>query len=199
MSLANLSSEAELEPLLAQDQELLLAFLVDGSSGSQAARNALSQAVAEHPEAHAYTVDARSVRNLAQRFQVSAVPTVVRVRGDRTLAKLVGPQSVATYAALLSVPARPANAADAGAAPKQPSVTVYVTNTCPWCRRLESYLDSHGIRYRAVNVERDAEAGREMTRRSGQMGVPQADIGGRWVVGFDKQRIDKLLGLTKGS
>jgi len=35
-------------------------------------------------------------------------------------------------------------------------------------------------------------------RRSGQMGVPQTDIDGRVVVGFDKLKLDAILGI-KGS
>ena len=35
-----------------------------------------------------------------------------------------------------------------------------------------------------------------MVRRSGQMGVPQAWIDGQVVVGFDRQRVDALLGLS---
>ena len=35
----------------------------------------------------------------------------------------------------------------------------------------------------------------EMVNKSGQMGVPVLDINGKIVVGFDKNRIDTLLGL----
>jgi glutaredoxin 3 len=34
-----------------------------------------------------------------------------------------------------------------------------------------------------------------MMRRSGQQGVPVIDIGGRIVVGFDRSKINQLLGL----
>jgi glutaredoxin 3 len=34
-----------------------------------------------------------------------------------------------------------------------------------------------------------------MVRRSGQMGVPVIDIGGRIVVGFNRPLVDQLLGL----
>jgi glutaredoxin len=33
----------------------------------------------------------------------------------------------------------------------------------------------------------------EMVRRSGQQGVPQTDINGEIIVGFDKARINRLL------
>jgi glutaredoxin len=36
-----------------------------------------------------------------------------------------------------------------------------------------------------------------MMRRSGQMGVPVVDIGGKIVIGFDRLKIDRHLGITK--
>jgi glutaredoxin 3 len=35
----------------------------------------------------------------------------------------------------------------------------------------------------------------EMIQKSGQSGVPVIDIDGKIVIGFDKERIDKILGL----
>jgi glutaredoxin 3 len=35
----------------------------------------------------------------------------------------------------------------------------------------------------------------EMVKKSGQTGVPVVDIDGKIVIGFDKERIDKILGL----
>ena len=34
-----------------------------------------------------------------------------------------------------------------------------------------------------------------MVRRTGQTGVPVIKIGNRWIVGFDKERLEKELGL----
>ncbi|HEC63135.1 MAG TPA: NrdH-redoxin, partial [Candidatus Acetothermia bacterium] len=41
----------------------------------------------------------------------------------------------------------------------------------------------------------DMEAALEMIRKSGQQGVPVVEIDGEVVVGFDRERIDALLGL----
>jgi glutaredoxin 3 len=35
----------------------------------------------------------------------------------------------------------------------------------------------------------------EMIQKSGQSGVPVIDIDGKIIIGFDKGRIDKILGL----
>jgi glutaredoxin len=46
-------------------------------------------------------------------------------------------------------------------------------------------------------VSRDPAAARDLVRRTGQMGVPVVEIGGKPVIGFDRVRIDRLLGLGR--
>lgn len=75
------------------------------------------------------------------------------------------------------------------------NVKVYSTPSCPWCVRAKAYLEENGIPFTDVDVSKDVAAAREMVRISGQMGVPVITIDGNVVVGFDKKRIDELLGL----
>lgn len=74
-------------------------------------------------------------------------------------------------------------------------VLVFTTPTCPWCTRVKQYLRQRNVKFREIDVSRDAAAARDLVRRTGQMGVPVVEIDGRPVVGFDKPKIDKLLGL----
>jgi glutaredoxin-like YruB-family protein len=76
------------------------------------------------------------------------------------------------------------------------SVTVYTTPTCSWCTVVKRHLQENGIQYREVNVAADQNAAEEMVKKSGQQGVPQTDINGQVVVGFDKTRINSLLGIN---
>ncbi|MBE3576350.1 MAG: glutaredoxin family protein [Limnochordales bacterium] len=76
----------------------------------------------------------------------------------------------------------------------KPAVTVYSTPTCPYCNAAKRYLKERGVPFRDVDVSRDQRAAMEMIRKSGQMGVPVLDIGGRIVVGFDRNKINALLG-----
>ncbi len=79
---------------------------------------------------------------------------------------------------------------------RQPRVVVFSTPTCPHCRSAKRYLKQKGIRYTEVDVSRDERAARDMARISGQQSVPVITIGGRPVVGFDRAKIDRLLGLN---
>ncbi|MGI6620681.1 MAG: glutaredoxin family protein [Bacillota bacterium] len=74
-------------------------------------------------------------------------------------------------------------------------VIVYSTPTCPWCVRAKDYLKNARIEFTEKDVSVDVQAAREMFEISRQWGVPVLSIGGNVVVGFDKARIDELLGL----
>jgi len=74
-------------------------------------------------------------------------------------------------------------------------IKVYSTPNCPYCVTLKKFLEEHKIEFEDVNVAEDALAREEMIKKSGQMGVPVVDIDGQIVVGFDKERISKLLGI----
>jgi len=78
---------------------------------------------------------------------------------------------------------------------RQPRVIVFSTPTCGYCNAVKQYFRQQKIKFRDVDVSRDKAAARDMTRRSGQMGVPVVDIGGKIVIGFDRPKIDRLLGL----
>jgi len=74
-------------------------------------------------------------------------------------------------------------------------VIVYSTQVCPWCVRVKDYLKQKGIEFIEYDVGADQEKAQEMIQKSGQMGVPVLDIDGVIIIGFDKQKIDTLLGL----
>ncbi len=72
-------------------------------------------------------------------------------------------------------------------------VIVFSTPTCSWCRRLKSYLKENKIRFTDVDVSRDAKAAQDMVKKTRKQGVPQMWINNVPIVGFDKQKIDRLL------
>jgi glutaredoxin 3 len=77
----------------------------------------------------------------------------------------------------------------------QPRVIVFSTPTCSFCNTAKKYFREKGIKFKDVDVSRDPVAARDMVRRSGQQGVPVIDIGGKIVVGFDRPKIDRYLGI----
>ena len=74
-------------------------------------------------------------------------------------------------------------------------VKVYSTATCPWCVKVKEFLKENKVEYENVDVSENETAAKEMMEKSGQMGVPQIEIDGKIIVGFDKEAIKKALGL----
>ena len=74
-----------------------------------------------------------------------------------------------------------------------PKIKIYSTPTCPYCITLKEFLKEKNIVFEDVNVAEDAGAREEMIHKSGQMGVPVVDIDGEIIVGFDRERISKIL------
>ncbi len=73
-------------------------------------------------------------------------------------------------------------------------VTVYSTDSCPYCVFAKDFFKKKGVTYVDKNVGVDREAAKEMIMKSGQMGVPVVDIGGEVIVGFRPDVFEKLLG-----
>lgn len=75
------------------------------------------------------------------------------------------------------------------------SVTIYSTPTCHFCHMAKDFFTANSVVFTDYNVASDLEKRKEMIEKSGQMGVPVIFIDSEMVVGFDKQRISKALGL----
>ena len=73
-------------------------------------------------------------------------------------------------------------------------IKLYSTPTCPYCVRAKEYLTSKGVAFENLDVSQDKAALDEMVKVSGQMGVPVIMVDSEIIVGFDKDRLDSLLG-----
>jgi glutaredoxin len=80
-----------------------------------------------------------------------------------------------------------------------PVVTIYGTSWCGACRAAREYLTERKIPFADKDVERDPEAARELAAKASKMGIPTdrvpiIDVRGRLLLGFDRARIEALLG-----
>jgi glutaredoxin 3 len=74
-----------------------------------------------------------------------------------------------------------------------PRVVLFSTSTCSWCRRAKRHFKDRRVPFKEINIERDPQAARDVVRKTGQNGVPVIKIGSSWIVGFDRERIDREL------
>ena len=100
----------------------------------------------------------------------------------------------------------PMPATDAGAAAASPPpaggppvVTIYGTSWCGACKAARQYFSSRKIPFADKDIEKDADAARELQAKASKMGIPTdrvpvIDVRGRLLLGFDRARIESLLG-----
>lgn len=72
-------------------------------------------------------------------------------------------------------------------------ITIYGTDSCPWCHKAREFMKEHKIKFVDKNVGEDQKAAKEMIEKSGQQGVPVIDVDGEIIVGFDEDRLKSLL------
>ncbi len=77
-----------------------------------------------------------------------------------------------------------------------PSVVIYSTPSCVYCRMAKQFFTDNKVNYTEYNVAEDYDKAAEMIEKSGQQGVPVIEINGKVIMGFDKPAIKEALGLT---
>jgi glutaredoxin-like YruB-family protein len=182
---------------LAEDQKNYLLLYKSGSESSDCAYANLTEASKKLPDVNIMCADVNQVRDIHPHYGISSVPSLLVFEGKQHINVVKGCNDPPYYIGLFEESLFHAAAKIAGKTMK--SVTVYTTPSCSWCNTLKTYLRSNHIPYREIDVSRDQQAAAEMVRRSGQQGVPQTSIDGQIVVGFDKNRINNLLGIQQSA
>ncbi|WP_394231475.1 glutaredoxin family protein [Niallia oryzisoli] len=72
-------------------------------------------------------------------------------------------------------------------------ITVYTTNTCSYCVMLKNFLTQEGLTFKEINVQKDQRAANKLVSTTGHLGVPQTEINGQWVLGYDPDTIKNLV------
>jgi glutaredoxin-like YruB-family protein len=190
MNTKNVKSYEELQAGISSAEKSFLLLYKSGTEQSDCALNRISQEAGEE-DLPLFVADVNQVRDIHTRLEVTTAPSLVVFDHGRVVNVIKGCQTASAYQSILS--GREIGSRVSADGKKAKQVTVYTTPTCSWCTTLKTYLDQQGIRYREVNVASDTAAAEAMVRKSGQQGVPQTDINGQMIVGFDKNRINQLL------
>lgn len=67
-----------------------------------------------------------------------------------------------------------------------PTVELYVTSWCKYCKQAEAFLQKEGIPYDVFDIEKDEAAARRRSELSPRPGVPLAVINGKVIMGFSE-------------
>lgn len=194
MTAKSILSHRELIETIHNKERAFLLLYKKGSEQSKCSLKNLEAIKQEDSGIDFLMADVSKVRDIHEKYNITSVPTIVEFAKGEFVNVLKGCHDPGFYKSFFENSVYSAKMTE-GSKP-QKRVIVYSTPTCSWCTTLKTHLKKNGIRYSEIDVSRDQNAAAEMQRKSGQMGVPQTDIGGEIIVGFDKTRINNLLGIN---
>jgi len=163
-----------------------------GSDISDCAYNSVKAGLVK--DAEVFVANVSLVRDIHTEYAVTSVPTLMIFENEKFVNINKGCNGTAYYKSLFSESIYSAKA-DNGEEKAQKRVTVYSTPSCTYCTQIKKYFDEKGIKYKDIDVSKDQNAAEAMVKCSGQQGVPQTDIAGQIVMGFDRIKINQLLGI----
>lgn len=192
MKVKAISSLQELQGIINANERTFLLLYKGNSPTSGCAESYLNTAAASVAEAVVLKADATIVRDIHPAYGVDTVPSLLVFEKSSVKNIIKGCQTADYYKKLMENQLYQAASGTSGG----PSVTVYSTPTCPWCTTLKNYLRQHKIRFTDIDVSADPAQARALVNKSGQTGVPQTEINGEMVVGFDKGKLNRLLNIN---
>lgn len=72
-------------------------------------------------------------------------------------------------------------------------VEIFSTETCHFCHMAKDWLTAKGIPFVDYNVGSDVVKRKEMMEMTGQLGVPVIKIGDEVMIGFNPEKMAKIL------
>lgn len=187
------NSYFDLTSIIKDKEKAYLLLFKQGSEKSDCAFQNISAGAKNMTGLNLFFADVNKVRDIHTRYNVTTVPVLLEFEKGNFKNLIKGCNDAKHYKALFENAIYLAGIKNDEKPQKR--VTVYSTPTCSWCNTLKSYLKLHKVRYANIDVSRDQRAADELVKRSGQMGVPQTDINGELIVGFNKARINELLNI----
>lgn len=74
-------------------------------------------------------------------------------------------------------------------------IELYTTKSCKYCNDAKDLFNENKLSFQEYNVYTDIVKRQEMVELTGQMGVPVIVVDGKFMVGFNKEELTKILGI----
>jgi glutaredoxin 3 len=78
-----------------------------------------------------------------------------------------------------------------------PYITVYTSTLCPVCGMVKQFLDTFDVSYKEVNVDLNPLLLLKLIGKTRKLSVPQTEVNGKWVSGFDPEKLLKVINAAK--
>lgn len=189
-----ISNLSELKSLTQINEKVWLLLYKKGSEQSDCAFENFSKTERNEKGEVLCSANVNEVRDIHAEFNITSVPSLLYFENNNLKNVIKGCHNPEQFNAIFDKSVFVVTGSN-NEKPRK-NVVVYTTPTCSWCTTIKRHLQENGIQYREVNVAADQKAAEEMVRKSGQQGVPQTEINGQIIVGFDKTRINSLLGIN---
>ncbi len=191
MQLQHMHSRNDLLQYLDKARKTFLLLYRSGSEKNECAFSNLSQAADQvGGNINIFAADVRAVRDIHTLYDITTAPALLEFEEKSFQRAIKGCQTVDHYVSFMR---HKVFKTQYQQQQHKKNVIVYTTPSCPHCTHLKNYLNRNHILFKEVDVSKDQKLAQELVRKSGQQGVPQTEINGRIIVGFDKQKIDQIL------
>lgn len=190
----SINSHNELLNLLKEDQKNYVLLFKKGSEASDCSYESILRSLKDIKNVNIMSADVSKVRDIHSFYNITSAPSLMIFEGKKYIKTIKGCNDDSFYKSLFESSLFLAKNKTVAKAQKR--VTVYSTPSCSWCTAIKRHFDTNGIKYTNIDVSKNKTAAETMVKRSGQQGVPQTDIAGEMIVGFDKKRINSLLGIN---
>ena len=194
MELKSVSSYDELKKELQNYEKGFVLLYKVGSETSECALGRLENQEIDESNVVVLKVDVSKTRDIHLKYSITSVPSLLQFDNEELKNVIKGCMTEDYYKSVINGIYSKSLSTDGE--DKQKRVVVYGTPSCSWCKRIRDYFNEKNVKYRYIDVAANPTIAEEMKRKSGQMGVPQTEIDGQMIVGFDKPKINRLLGLN---
>lgn len=191
MKLIDINSHSDLLNHLKDTNSAYLLLYKKGSDQSECAKSNLESVEVDDKKMVVMAADVSKVRDIHANYGVTSAPTLLEFENEKFKNNIKGCQKMGFYKSYFENIIFETATDDEGKPAKR--VTVYTTPTCTWCNTIKTFLKKNSIRFTEIDVSTNQSAAQDMVRKSGQQGVPQTDINGEVVIGFDQAKLNRLL------
>ncbi|OGM97071.1 MAG: NrdH-redoxin [Candidatus Yanofskybacteria bacterium RIFCSPHIGHO2_02_FULL_38_22b] len=74
-------------------------------------------------------------------------------------------------------------------------VKIYTTPICAYCKMAKEYFTSKNVKYEEIGLVGNPAAQQLVMSKTGMVVAPILEINGKFIVGFDRIKINEALGL----
>jgi len=191
MKITKIGSYKTLIEKIGHKEQAYVIIYKEGSDLSNCALDHIRDAAKDQKDFELFIVNVNEVRDVHTHFSITSAPTLLNFEKGILKNTYKGCNDKVYYKAVFENIVF--HSASGNNEKPVKRVTVYSTPACSWCNTLKTHLRKNGIHFRDIDVSKDQKAAEDLVRRTGQQGVPQTDINGQIIVGFDREKINRLL------